>query len=115
VSNVTTINRARIVVLAQAAIHACQALIAETEGGAPPQLAVQPPVRPPKPQRELPAGPQCPKCGGEMKRRNSSRGPFFGCKQYPHCDGTRPGETEANPNSVYAPGHSESDEWEGAR
>jgi hypothetical protein len=106
-ATVTAINRARIIVLAQAAIQACEALIRETEG-APPKLAVQPPVRPPKAQREL--SPPCPKCGGTMVSRVSSRGPFFGCKQYPHCDGTQPGATERNPNSSYAPGNSDEDQ-----
>ncbi len=32
---------------------------------------------------------QCPICGGEMAERNGSRGPFWGCCDYPRCRGTR--------------------------
>lgn len=36
--------------------------------------------------------PQCPKCGGDMVRReNGTTGdPFWGCAIYPRCNGTRP-------------------------
>lgn len=106
-NNVTAINRARIMQLAEAAIAAIQALLEEV--GPPARLPVQPPVRPPKPQREIryTPTPQCPDCGGEMKTRTSQRGPFWGCKQYPHCKGTRPGGTERDPNSSYAAGNSD--------
>lgn len=33
--------------------------------------------------------PACPKCGQDMKLRKSSRGPFWGCSNYPECDGLR--------------------------
>ena len=32
---------------------------------------------------------KCPKCGGEMVSRTSKHGVFWGCKDYPKCDGTR--------------------------
>jgi DNA helicase II / ATP-dependent DNA helicase PcrA len=32
--------------------------------------------------------PACPKCGSAMVKRNSYRGPFWGCKTYPRCKGT---------------------------
>lgn len=32
---------------------------------------------------------KCPKCGGPMTPRSSSYGKFWGCKDYPRCDGTR--------------------------
>jgi len=34
----------------------------------------------------------CPKCGGYMvrrKKRNGGKSDFYGCIQYPHCNGTR--------------------------
>ena len=34
--------------------------------------------------------PECPVCGKYMKKRNSARGPFWGCTGYPECKGTRP-------------------------
>jgi len=34
--------------------------------------------------------PECPVCGKPMKKRTSSRGPFWGCTGYPECKGTRP-------------------------
>lgn len=33
--------------------------------------------------------PRCPECGGAMKRREGSRGPFLGCVAFPSCRGTR--------------------------
>ncbi|AMV34303.1 Topoisomerase DNA binding C4 zinc finger [Pirellula sp. SH-Sr6A] len=36
------------------------------------------------------APPQCPNCTRPMRRRNSSRGPFWGCSQFPTCKGTLP-------------------------
>jgi four helix bundle suffix protein len=33
--------------------------------------------------------PECPECGNPMRRRNSAKGPFWGCSQYPKCKGTR--------------------------
>lgn len=36
-----------------------------------------------------PAAPQCPKCGKPMKRKNGPRGDFWGCTDYPGCDGSR--------------------------
>jgi four helix bundle suffix protein len=38
--------------------------------------------------------PSCPVCEKPMKKRNSSRGKFWGCTGYPECKGTRPGEDE---------------------
>jgi len=34
--------------------------------------------------------PECPTCGGPMRRRESVRGEFWGCDGYPECRGTRP-------------------------
>jgi len=34
--------------------------------------------------------PTCPTCDKPMKKRNSSRGEFWGCTGYPECKGTRP-------------------------
>ena len=31
----------------------------------------------------------CPKCGGKMVSRKSSYGVFWGCADFPRCDGTR--------------------------
>ena len=33
--------------------------------------------------------PDCPSCGKPMRKRNSARGPFWGCTGYPECKGTR--------------------------
>lgn len=33
--------------------------------------------------------PNCPSCGGPMRKRNSTRGAFWGCGAYPDCKGTR--------------------------
>lgn len=33
-------------------------------------------------------GPRCPKCRSETKLRTGRRGAFYGCTQYPTCDGT---------------------------
>lgn len=40
--------------------------------------------------KEANASPTCPICASAMARRNSSRGEFFGCTNYPNCRGTRP-------------------------
>ena len=32
---------------------------------------------------------KCPKCDGPMISRKSKHGTFWGCKDYPSCDGTR--------------------------
>ena len=96
----TVINQARILVLAQGAIQAIEALMREVGKGEEPteqperrQLRRVPERR--EEQDELP--PHCPDCGGPMVQRKSVRGPFFGCKQYPHCKGTRPGAGQSNP------------------
>ena len=47
--------------------------------------------------RSEPDAPSCPQCGGEMKRRSSRRGPFWGCGAYPACTGTR--ATEPGPGA----------------
>lgn len=39
--------------------------------------------------RAEPAAPQCPACGGAMRKRASARGPFWGCSAYPKCKGIR--------------------------
>jgi len=39
--------------------------------------------------RAEPAAPKCPECGAAMKKRTSSRGPFWGCGAYPKCKGVR--------------------------
>ncbi len=39
--------------------------------------------------RSEPAGRDCPDCGASMRRRASSRGPFWGCSAYPQCRGIR--------------------------
>jgi ribosomal protein L37AE/L43A len=33
--------------------------------------------------------PTCPKCKSPMVRRTGKFGPFWGCKQYPRCKGSR--------------------------
>jgi len=37
-----------------------------------------------------PDSPACPACNGTMRKRNSTRGPFWGCANYPECKGLRP-------------------------
>lgn len=32
----------------------------------------------------------CPKCQSKMRKRQSSKGPFWSCSRYPDCDGTKP-------------------------
>lgn len=39
--------------------------------------------------RADPAAPECPECGAQMRKRTSTRGPFWGCGTYPKCKGTR--------------------------
>lgn len=39
--------------------------------------------------REEPDAPECPECGSLMRRRTSTRGPFWGCGKYPQCKGIR--------------------------
>ncbi len=39
--------------------------------------------------RADPAAPPCPDCGAPMTKRNSQRGPFWGCSAYHQCQGTR--------------------------
>jgi superfamily I DNA and/or RNA helicase len=41
-------------------------------------------------------GPPCPQCGKSTKLRSSSRGPFYGCSDYPACKGTAPIENVEN-------------------
>lgn len=43
--------------------------------------------------RQDPDAPTCPECQGAMRKRNSSRGTFWGCANYPACKGLRPMET----------------------
>ena len=42
--------------------------------------------------REIERGPtpDCPQCGKPMRQRNSAKGVFWGCSDYPECKGTRP-------------------------
>ncbi|HMO52640.1 MAG TPA: four helix bundle suffix domain-containing protein [Kiritimatiellia bacterium] len=40
--------------------------------------------------RTDPESPACPDCGGPMRQRSSTRGPFWGCARYPECKGLRP-------------------------
>ena len=42
-----------------------------------------------KPRPLPPTIPVCPKCSQPMVLRASQYGPFWGCKQYPNCNGTR--------------------------
>ncbi len=39
--------------------------------------------------RAEPDAPPCPECGAAMRKRTSSRGPFWGCSAYPQCKGIR--------------------------
>lgn len=39
--------------------------------------------------RNEPDAPTCPQCDKSMRKRNSSRGEFWGCSGYPECTGTR--------------------------
>jgi len=39
--------------------------------------------------RTEPASPDCPECGNPMRKRASTRGPFWGCGNYPQCKGIR--------------------------
>ncbi|MBP5230771.1 MAG: type I DNA topoisomerase, partial [Clostridia bacterium] len=56
----------------------------------------EPPVRAQKPEKapekqEETVGPDpCPNCGGEMVLRKGPFGPFYACRNYPACRGTRP-------------------------
>src|SRR5579863_729835 len=33
--------------------------------------------------------PLCPECNAPMRARTSARGPFWGCRNYPHCQAIR--------------------------
>ena len=59
----------------------------------PPQRppALLPPQRPPAllPSQRPPVAPKCPKCGNKMVERRSIYGPFWGCGNFPRCDGKR--------------------------
>jgi hypothetical protein len=59
--------------------------------------AAAPPAAPQAPAPQSRTGnhtslgvPNCPKCGAAMKRRESARGAFFGCSNYPNCKGLVP-------------------------
>jgi len=41
-------------------------------------------------EKDKPPTPECPLCGGPMRRRNSAKGRFWGCGAFPDCKGTRP-------------------------
>jgi hypothetical protein len=79
------------------------ARLREAEPGSNPRVPVAAPTRPPtpatsapRPQTLLPTPsvvtyvPECPKCRGETVVRQSARGPFFGCKNYPNCSSITP-------------------------
>jgi endogenous inhibitor of DNA gyrase (YacG/DUF329 family) len=39
--------------------------------------------------RDRDTTPDCPECGGPMKKRTSAHGPFWGCSNYPRCQAIR--------------------------
>ncbi|SFV29416.1 AAA domain-containing protein [Hyphomicrobium facile] len=41
-------------------------------------------------------GPKCPKCKSPTALRTGRRGKFYGCTQYPKCDGTRQASSDGN-------------------
>lgn len=41
-------------------------------------------------ERNRPPSPACPQCGQSMRQRQSAKGEFWGCTDYPACKGTRP-------------------------
>ncbi|MCL5281085.1 MAG: four helix bundle suffix domain-containing protein [Planctomycetes bacterium] len=41
-------------------------------------------------EKDQPSAPECPLCGKPMRRRNSTKGRFWGCGGFPDCKGTRP-------------------------
>lgn len=45
-----------------------------------------------QPRLNLPeaASETCPKCQSKMRKRQSTKGPFWSCSRYPDCDGTKP-------------------------
>jgi len=43
-------------------------------------------------ENERGPAPDCPQCGKPMRQRNSAKGLFWGCSDYPECKGTRPAE-----------------------
>jgi len=43
-------------------------------------------------EKDMPPSPDCPQCGKPMRKRNSAKGPFWGCSEFPKCKGTRPAE-----------------------
>lgn len=49
-----------------------------------------------------PAGHPCPACGKPMRRRNSSKGHFWGCSGYPDCKTTLP-DDDGKPGAPRAP------------
>ncbi len=44
----------------------------------------------------------CPKCGAPLRRRKGSNGEFYGCSQFPTCNGTKPLEAVLPPEAVPA-------------
>lgn len=53
-----------------------------------PQQPQQPPQAQGAPRQGAGDGlPSCPSCGGPTRRREGTRGPFYGCQQYPRCRG----------------------------
>jgi DNA topoisomerase-3 len=44
---------------------------------------------------------KCPKCQGPMASRKSKHGPFWGCRAFPRCNGTR----DANAETAEDRGH----------
>lgn len=45
------------------------------------------PTRMKKPPEPVEESPECPTCGGSMKKRKGQYGVFWGCASYPHCRG----------------------------
>jgi hypothetical protein len=52
-----------------------------------------------RPRRARPYGPgECPVCGGPTHLVSKGKhGPFYGCDDYPHCNGSRDGAVPARP------------------
>ena len=46
---------------------------------------------------------RCPDCGLEMIRKSGKHGAFWGCREYPHCKGTRDslGKSRADRDKEY--------------
>ena len=51
----------------------------------------------------------CPECGADMVLRMSQYGYFYGCVEYPNCDGTHSCDKEGNP--LGTPANAETKQW----